>query len=193
MKYLISLLLLTGALQGAAHADAIPGEKEGCHDGTVGRSSHVGQFCHPLRCETDADCTGEAVCLPGSQCIVERVQTGGWGTGNVFEDSILAASCPEGSCEEARYCQSTSSDTSTAFICGEKAVAEAAPEVEAAVDGEAAQAEESVRTSTQKVPATATVLEEDDSGCATAVAGMSAGMAGLLGLVALARRRDGPE
>ena len=156
----------------------------------------MGPTCAPVRCESDTDCTEGSGCVSASRCVVERAQIGGWASGSVHPDMLQPAedgSCAEGSCEQARFCMPAAVDEATKDDCGERSEVPVEETQAPATDGlEEADAAAVSPTAPEapEAPETSTApLEDEDSGCATAVAGMSAGLAGLLGLVALGRRR----
>ncbi len=78
-----TLCALAGALalslsSAAARADAIGPPPTDCPDGTMGDSCHGGQFCHPVTCMTDSDCTAGQTCQVRPFCIVQINCAGGF-------------------------------------------------------------------------------------------------------------------
>lgn len=69
----ISLLAAAALLlvAGSAAADVVPPPPEDCIDGAVGNTGHVGPYCSPLSCSTDADCKDGRVCRELPACMSE--------------------------------------------------------------------------------------------------------------------------
>ena len=112
----LAILLLALLLPTAAFADAIGPPPEECPPGSVGQSSHEGQWCEPATCILDTSCDKGAKCRPGvGLCVThEVVPCGGLYpvemepcTTTIDEAHRPCASdadCGQGTCEVARRC-----------------------------------------------------------------------------------------
>ena len=99
-----------------AFADAIGPPPEKCPPGSVGTSSHEGDWCQPGTCSTDGHCPDNASCKPDvGLCVThDEVPCGGLyprdmepctTTLDVAHDACATnADCSEGTCEIAHRC-----------------------------------------------------------------------------------------
>lgn len=106
------MLLLTLSL---AFADALGPEPENCPNGSIGTSSHAGEWCAPADCSADDECTEGGCVADVGLCIVESEEScGGWNpdTGEectftkreVLDKCSTQDDCSEGTCEIADRC-----------------------------------------------------------------------------------------
>jgi MYXO-CTERM domain-containing protein len=178
----MSTMVLTFAiaLVSSASADRIQGPPHDCPRGTRGMADHLGPYCTPIACTSDADCEGPAVC--GEVALCSEVVTGSAGRGDVersrtevFASCDGAATCERGECNRTRVCVSSPA--------GEPSMNEP---IEAPAMNEPEMNEPAIgEPSTNESAAT----NESDSSCSAGPAG--AGLAVALGIVALlfVRRR----
>ena len=58
-----------------ARADDIAPPPSDCPPGAVGASSHLGEWCRPATCTTNADCAAGQTCRPGALCVEHETGT----------------------------------------------------------------------------------------------------------------------
>lgn len=109
MRTLLATLTLL-ALPTLASADAIEGPPA-CPRGAHGRTSHSGQWCEPLPCTGDGDCSDGARCEPVRMCTVTAsIPPGGRrrmpGPGEPPETPYVAT-LAVASCDAAASCTGT--------------------------------------------------------------------------------------
>jgi hypothetical protein len=175
-----------------ASADAVMAEVDmECPSGSMAEMSHGGGYCHPLfrtECASDADCAGETKCLELSRCIQTSTRPAMDGSSYLHVQMVFPrkdGSCTRGECTTKKVC------VEAASVATDACVPTADPtvgEIEAAA-GRTGEKTGPVNAAPQDA-ASASQPSTDSSSCATVVAGLSASMAGLIGLVALARRES---
>jgi hypothetical protein len=115
MRSLTSLMGLGGALFLAvglsatvAKADVVAPEPTDCLPGSVGSTSHAGQYCTVVDCSTDAtQCGTSASCQSVSFCI--KKITGSSGYGEVTVNDVVGVcgannTCASGTCTPVKAC-----------------------------------------------------------------------------------------
>lgn len=93
----------------AARADVVDEPPPNCPAGTQANTCHSGPFCAPIKCSTDAECTGGATCQDTKGCI-GSIDCGG-GDSMPVPTPTLSALCPDSSicgpgetCEAIKLC-----------------------------------------------------------------------------------------
>jgi hypothetical protein len=116
MHLILALLTLCLLLPTLALADAIGPPPEKCPPGSVGVSSHEGDWCQPATCLLDTTCDDGAKCRPGvGLCVThEVVPCGGLRPvemepctttrDEAHKPCAADADCAQGTCEVASRC-----------------------------------------------------------------------------------------
>lgn len=97
-----------------ARADVVRPPPADCPPGSLGKTSHSGQFCAPLPCTADSDCAthsqpGEPalVCRTSRLCIGSK-ELHSWRTDTSWKVPVAlgpcGASCPPASCQTEKRC-----------------------------------------------------------------------------------------
>jgi hypothetical protein len=101
---LVALALTTWLLPVAARADAIGPPPSRCPPGAIPESSHVGEYCYPGTCASNADCERGQICVQQPLCI--EPMTGYSRGGPMTVDHVVTTCGPDGGCPPGAACQS---------------------------------------------------------------------------------------